>query len=89
MSVNQAHRIRCAVCGRGLHLRDVVIVSREVVPSWASPIEQTTTAFVHQACEPGGGRADHDWTRDAPQTLLHALIMMADGRGQHPEPGGA
>jgi hypothetical protein len=55
-----------------------VIVSRKVAQPWASPIEQT---IVHQACEPGEGRADHNWTRNAPQTLLHLLVMMADGRG--------
>lgn len=88
MSKDQAPGISCAVCGRGLHLWDVVVVSREVPPSWASPVEQTTT-IVHQACEPGEGRADHNWTREAPQTLLHMLVMMApDGRDPGLEPGG-
>ncbi len=88
MSEHQAPRIPCAVCARALHLGDVVIVSREVPPSWTSPVEQTTT-IVHQACEPCDGRADHNWTRDAPQTLLHMLVMLADGRDQQLEPGGA
>jgi hypothetical protein len=86
MNAHQPPRIiPCTVCGRGLHLWEIVIVSREVVP----PTEQTTTAIVHQTCEPGEGRSDHKWTRDAPQTLLHMLVMMADGRGQHLEQGGA
>lgn len=89
MSREQAPGIPCAVCGRGLHLGDIVIVSREVPPSWALPVEQTMTAIVHQACEPGGGRADHNWMREAPQTVLHMLVRLADGRDQQLEPGGA
>ena len=89
MNGEQPAGITCAVCGRGLQLWDVVIVTREVPPSWASPIEQTAAAIVHQACEPGEGRADYDWTREAPQTLLHMLVMKADGRDQQLEPGGA
>jgi len=53
MSAEQTPGIPGAICGRGLHLGDVVIVSREVPPSWALPVEQTMTAIVHQACEPG------------------------------------
>lgn len=89
MSKDQEPGISCAVCGRGLHLWDVVVVSREVPPSWASPIEQTTTTIVHQACEPGEDRADHNWRREAPQTLLHMLVMLADGHDQQIELGGA
>jgi len=88
MSGEQTLGIPCAVCGRGLHLGDVVIVSREVPPSWALPVEQTMTAIVHQACEPGGGRADHNRMREAPQTVLHMLARLADGRDQQLEPGG-
>ena len=81
--------IPCAACGRALHLWDVVIVSREVPPSWAPPTEPNTTAIVHQACEPGDVRADYDWTREPPQTLLHMLTMRAAGGGQKLEPEGA
>ena len=89
MSGEPAPAIPCAVCGRTLHLWDVVIVSREVPPSWASPAEKKTTAIVHPACEPAEVRADHDWTREPPQTLLHMLTMLADGRGLKVEPEGA
>ena len=53
MSGEQAPGIPCAVCGRGLHLGDVVIVSREVPPSWALPVEQTMTAIVSKPVSQG------------------------------------
>lgn len=81
--------IPCSVCGRGLHLWDVVIVSREVPPLWASPAEPNTTAIVHQACEPSEVRADHDWTQEPPQTLLHMLTMLAVAGGRKLEREGA
>ena len=85
MSEPQA-AIRCSVCGRDLHLWDVVIVSHEVPPTWASPGESKATAVVHERCEPDERRADHDWAREPPQTLLHWLTMLAANGGQKLEP---
>jgi len=79
MSYEQAPAVSCASCGCALQPRDVVIVIREIPPPWASPTEPTTT-IVHRACEPGGPRADYNWTREAPQTLLHILATRGDGR---------
>ena len=72
----------CTVCGHELHLSDVVIVSREDRPPWASPTEETMTAIVHQACEPREGRADYNWRQEPPQTLLHALALLANRSGR-------
>ena len=58
-------------------------------PSWAAPVEQVRTAISHQACERDEARADYDWTRDPPQTLLHMLTMQAAGGGQKLEAEGA
>jgi hypothetical protein len=67
------HMLPCTVCGHELHLSDVVIVSREDRPPWASPREKTMTAIAHRAREPREGRADYNRRQEPPQTLLHAL----------------
>jgi hypothetical protein len=77
MTDDQAPAIPCAACGGQLLRRDVVILFREVLPSWVSPVERPTTAIFHKACELDGERADHNWTREAPQTLSHVLVTMA------------
>ena len=69
--------IPCAVCGGQMHLQDAVIVLREVLPSWVSPIELSRPAIFHKACRFDGVRADHNWTREAPQTLAHVLATTA------------
>lgn len=86
MTDDQAPTIPCASCGRRLHLQDVVIVSREVLPSWVSPDERPTTAIFHKACEFDGGRADHNWTREVPQTLSHVLVTLGLRRDMQVEP---
>jgi hypothetical protein len=68
--------IECAGCGQALRLTDVVVVSREIAPMWASPAESVAT-ISHQTCEPVEGRADHDWARESPQTLLQMLVKLA------------
>ncbi len=80
--------INCAGCGQPLRLEDVVVASREVPPEWASPGDRTTT-IEHQACEPGGRRADHNWDLESPQTLLHLLIKLAEGGNGGTEPSRA
>jgi hypothetical protein len=70
---DEAPALSCAACGRRLRPDDVVIVSREIVPSWASQVEPTTTSIFHQRCEIDAARADHNWTRAVPQTLSRAL----------------
>jgi hypothetical protein len=89
MTDDQASAIPCAVCGEPLHLRDVVIVSREVVPAWVSHDEHPTAAIAHKGCELGDDRADTFWTRDAPQTLFHALAAIASRRDPGVERGRA
>lgn len=76
MNEHRAPGIACAVCGRELDPQDVVIVTREVVPAWATSAGQATT-IVHQACEFGDGRADHSWMREPPQTLAHVMAFLA------------
>lgn len=77
MSEHQSPAIQCTVCGRGLQAQDIVIVSREVVPRWATSVEHKTTEIVHRTCEAAEGRADHSWVREPPQTLAHALAILA------------
>ena len=79
----------CSVCGGYLHLWEVVVVSREARPSWASSAEQVRTSICHQACERDEVGADHDWIREPPQTLLHMLTMQAAGAGPKLEAEGA
>ena len=70
---DEAPALSCAGCGRRLRPEDVVIVSREIVPSWASQVERTPMTIFHEGCEIDAARADYNWTRTVPQTLFHAL----------------
>ena len=79
MNEHGAPWIACAVCGCELDPQDVVIVTREVVPAWATSAQQTTTV-VHRACEIGERRADHTWSREPPQTLARAMTTLAVAR---------
>lgn len=88
MRTEQAVGLSCAACGRALLLGDVVIVTRDVPPSWASAAEEAMT-IVHVACEPAGGPADYNWTSEPPQTLAHVLVWMADGHGRQRARGGS
>lgn len=81
MRTEQAAGPSCAACGRLLLLGDVVIVTRDVPPPWASATEEAMT-IVHVACERAGGPADYNWTSEPPQSLAHVLISMADGHGR-------
>ena len=81
MRTEQAAGLSCAACGRGFLLGDVVIVIRDVPPSWASAIGEAMT-IVHVACERAGGPADYNWTSEPPQTLAHVLVRMADDHGR-------
>ncbi len=74
MTVDQEPPILCAACGQWLTLHDVVIVSREVVPTWVSLVEPSTPAVFHKACELGGSRDDHNWMREAPRTLARVAL---------------
>jgi len=76
MNERRAPWIACAVCGCELDPQDIVIVTREVVPAWARSTQRVTTV-VHRACEIGEGRADHTWSREPPQTLAHAMTILA------------
>ncbi len=49
MTDDQAPPIAGAACGEWLSLHDVVIVWREVVPTWVSLVEPSTSAIFHQA----------------------------------------
>ena len=80
---DQAPAIPCAACGIELNLHDVVIVSREVVPTWVSPVELSTPSIVHKACELSGGRDDRNWMPEAPQTLSRVLVTLAVERDSH------
>ena len=60
MNEHRTPWIACAVCGFELDPQDVVIVTREVVPAWATSTQQVTT-IVHRACEFGEDRADHTY----------------------------
>ena len=53
-------------------------------------LRRTGSASVcHQGCERDEVRADYDWSREPPQTLLHMLTMQAAGAGQWLEAEGA
>lgn len=78
MSEHRTPRIACAVCGIELEPQDVVIVTREIVPAWATSTPETTTV-VHRACEFRDSRADHTWTREPPQTMAHVMAILAVG----------
>jgi hypothetical protein len=75
MTDDQAPAVQCAGCGARLRPHDVVIESREIVPSWTVPGKPATTLIFHKGCEFDGGRADHDWTREVPRTLSHVLLI--------------
>jgi hypothetical protein len=62
-----------------LRTRDIVIVSREIVPSWTSRPEPARTLIFHKGCEFDGGRDDHTWTRELPQTLSRARVGFDEG----------
>jgi hypothetical protein len=88
MRTEQAAGLACAACGRELLPADVVILTRDVPPSWASAVEEVMT-IVHVACERSAGPADYNWTSEPPQTLAHVLVGMAHGRGRRRARGGA
>ncbi len=75
---DQAPAVQCAGCGGRLRPQDVVIVSREIVPSWTLRAEPATTLIFHKGCEFDGGRADHNWTREVPQTLSRVCVDEID-----------
>lgn len=85
MADDLAPSILCAVCGRPMQPRDIVILSREVPPAWVSAEARPTIAVAHEGCELHGGRADYNWTRESPQTLSHALRTLYDGRDTQDE----
>ena len=73
---HQAPSILCAACGGELDLGDVVIVSREVVPTWVSPAEPSMPSIFHKVCEHNGSRDDRNWIREAPRTLSRVLVTF-------------
>jgi hypothetical protein len=75
--MDDATPIMCAGCEERLHLSDIVVVTTEIPPSWATHASRTMT-IAHQGCE-SRTSGDHNWSRESPQTLLHALRTLADG----------
>jgi hypothetical protein len=74
MTDDQAPPVQCAGCGGRLRPQDVVIETRETVPSWTLTAEPVKSLIFHNGCEFDGGRADHNWTREVPRTLSRLLL---------------